>query len=62
MSSADSLPSHETDIKARIDSAQVARVGETVGLTFEAPKVTLFDTATGLALRSELNNEVLANG
>ncbi len=50
------------DIKARIDSAQVARVGETVGLTFEAPKVTLFDTATGLALHSELNSEVLANG
>jgi multiple sugar transport system ATP-binding protein len=37
-------------------------VGEKVGLGFKAPAVTLFDETTGRALRSELNEEVLANG
>ena len=50
------------ELKARIGSAQVATVGEKVGLSFEVPKITLFDTSTGQALRSELNNEVLAHG
>ena len=50
------------ELKARIDSAQMATVGEKVGLSFDAPKVTLFDTSTGQALRSELNHEVLAHG
>ncbi|MEM6340338.1 MAG: ABC transporter ATP-binding protein [Pseudomonadota bacterium] len=50
------------DLKARIDSTQTAKVGEKVGLSFQAPKVTLFDEATGKALRSELNHEVLAHG
>ncbi|MEP4198437.1 MAG: ABC transporter ATP-binding protein [Aliishimia sp.] len=50
------------ELKARIDSGQVAKVGEKVGLSFEAPKVTLFDEANGLALRSELNEKVLAHG
>ncbi|MFK7835507.1 MAG: ABC transporter ATP-binding protein [Sulfitobacter sp.] len=50
------------ELKARIDSAQVARVGEKVGLGFEAPKITLFDEASGLALRSELNEGVLSHG
>ena len=50
------------EAKARIDSAQVARVGEKVGLSFEAPKVTLFDRAGGQALRSELNDGVLSHG
>ncbi|WP_299144274.1 ABC transporter ATP-binding protein [uncultured Tateyamaria sp.] len=50
------------EAKARIDSAQVAKVGEKVGLSFEAPKVTLFDRAGGQALRSELNDGVLSNG
>ncbi|WP_432817294.1 ABC transporter ATP-binding protein [Sulfitobacter sp. JB4-11] len=50
------------EIKARIDSTQVATVGEKVGLSFEAPKITLFDDATGAALVSELNEKVLAHG
>jgi len=50
------------EAKARIDSTQVAKVGEKVGLSFEAPKVTLFDAATGQALLSELNREVLTHG
>ncbi len=50
------------ELKARIDSAQVARVGETVGLGFNADAITLFDESNGGALRSELNDEVLAHG
>ena len=49
-------------VKARIDSAQPARIGETVGLHFEAPKITLFDAKSGHALHSELNHEVLHHG
>ena len=49
-------------LKARIDSATPVRTGEKVGLNFEAPKITLFDEGTGLALRSELNEGVLAHG
>ena len=50
------------EVKARIDSAQPAKVGEQVGLRFAAPKVTLFDAANGRAVRSELNAGVLAHG
>lgn len=50
------------ELKARIDSGQVATVGEKVGLNFDARTITLFDNATGLALRSALNNEVLSHG
>lgn len=50
------------ELKARIDSTQVATVGEKVGLNFDAPKVTLFDAANGQALLSELNHEVLSHG
>ncbi|NRB02884.1 MAG: ABC transporter ATP-binding protein [Rhodobacteraceae bacterium] len=50
------------EVKARIDSTQVAKVGEKVGLNFEAPKVTLFDASNGLALLSELNQGVLSHG
>ena len=50
------------ELKARIDSARPVRVGEKVGLRFEAPKITLFDEASGRALRSELNEGVLAHG
>ncbi|MDD9908082.1 MAG: ABC transporter ATP-binding protein [Ahrensia sp.] len=49
-------------IKARAPSDQLARVGETVGLNFTASTVTLFDAATGRAVRSLLNDEVLSNG
>ena len=50
------------ELKARIDSTQIARVGEKIGLSFQAPKITLFDAGTGLALRSSLNDEVLSHG
>ncbi|MEM9733388.1 MAG: ABC transporter ATP-binding protein [Pseudomonadota bacterium] len=50
------------ELKARIDSSQVAKVGEKVGLAFEAPKITLFDEMSGHALRSQLNRGVLAHG
>jgi multiple sugar transport system ATP-binding protein len=49
-------------VKARAAAGQVARVGETVGLEFNGKTVTVFDTQTGRALRSELNEGVLANG
>mgnify|MGYP001800485534 CR=1 FL=1 len=50
------------EVTARVASAQVAKVGEQIGLSFEAPKLTLFDDATGAALVSELNEKVLAHG
>ncbi len=50
------------ELKARIASDQVVRVGETVGLAFDARTITLFDNQTGRALRSELNEGVLAHG
>ncbi len=49
-------------IKARAASGEVARVGETVGLEFDGQTVTLFDNQTGRALRSDLNEGVLAHG
>ncbi|WP_299202246.1 ABC transporter ATP-binding protein [uncultured Tateyamaria sp.] len=50
------------EIKARTASDQPASVGETVGLGFNGRTVTLFDKASGRALRSELNEGVLAHG
>jgi len=44
------------ELKARIDSAQVAKVGEKVGLGFDARTITLFDKSSGRALASDLNN------
>lgn len=50
------------ELKARVNSNQVATVGEKLGLSFDPETVTLFDDSSGLALRSELNNGVLAHG
>jgi len=50
------------ELKARIDSSQVASVGEKVGLSFASSKVSLFDEASGRALLSELNQKVLHHG
>lgn len=50
------------EVKARIASDKSVRTGETVGLTFNERTITLFDEATGLALRSELNEGVHAHG
>jgi multiple sugar transport system ATP-binding protein len=56
------LKTHHGVVKARAAASDVARVGETVGLEFEGKTVTLFDTQSGRALRSELNEGVLAHG
>ena len=49
------------ELKARIASDQPARVGETVGLNFNAHTITLFDRGTGEALRSAGNERVLGH-
>ncbi len=49
-------------IKARIPADQPARTGDTVGLVFRKATVTLFDSQSGRALRSDLNAGVLARG
>ncbi|XDZ66731.1 ABC transporter ATP-binding protein [Alphaproteobacteria bacterium LSUCC0684] len=50
------------EVKARIASDQVARVGEQVGLVFEDSKITLFDRPSGHAIRSALNEGVKSHG
>jgi multiple sugar transport system ATP-binding protein len=50
------------ELKARIDASQPVTVGETVGLSFDPATLTLFDSDTGQAIRSELNQGVLADG
>ncbi len=49
-------------LKARVPSDHPARAGETVGLEFDPTTITLFDTQTGRALRSDLNEGVLSHG
>ena len=49
-------------VKARASSAQVAKVGETVGLEFNAQTLTLFDKTSGKALKSALNEGSFNNG
>ena len=49
------------ELKARIASHQTAKVGETVGLHFNGATVTLFDKASGGALKSSLNEGTLAH-
>ncbi|MEQ9607584.1 MAG: ABC transporter ATP-binding protein [Kiloniellaceae bacterium] len=56
------LRSHNGDLKARVSSDQPVRTGETVGLSFNARTISLFEAASGRALRSELNEGVLGNG
>ena len=56
------LATHNGPVKARIASDQPARVGETVGLAFDGATVTLFDSQTGRAIRSDLNEGVLSHG
>ena len=45
-------------LKARVPSDRVARVGETVGLSFRAERLSLFDAGTGRAFRTEANEGV----
>ena len=56
------IASPNGELKARIPSDQPAKAGETVGISFVGESVSLFDKATGRALRSELNEGVLAHG
>lgn len=49
-------------LKARTGSANIARVGEKVGLDFRGSTITLFNQETGQALRSELNDGALNHG
>ena len=49
-------------LKARVSSADVVRVGQTTGLTFDARTITLFENAHGHALRSHANAGVLTHG
>jgi multiple sugar transport system ATP-binding protein len=41
-------------IKARLPSAKIVQVGETVGLTLRPEKLSLFDVTSGQALASAL--------
>ncbi len=49
-------------VKARASSAQIAKVGETVGLEFNPRTLTLFDKTSGNALKSALNEGSFNNG
>ena len=50
---------HDGELKARVSADHRISAGETVGLSFNASTITLFEAETGRALRSELNEEVL---
>ena len=50
------------EIKARIGASETVRAGEHVGVSFDPGTVTLFDRATGRALRSSLNEGVIGHG
>ncbi|MGK0229789.1 MAG: multiple sugar transport system ATP-binding protein [Gammaproteobacteria bacterium] len=56
------LKSEFGELKARVDSSLGVRVGESVGVKFNARTISLFDQSTGWAIRSELNDEVLRRG
>ena len=56
------LDSAAGPIKLRAPSDQRVAPGETVGLSFDARTVTLFDGSSGRALVSELNAGVLGHG
>ena len=49
------LDTAQGQIKARAPSGQRASAGETVGLSFAAPKLSLFDQGTGRAFRTAAN-------
>lgn len=56
------LRSDYGELKARVDASSSVRVGESVGLGFRAETITLFDRDSGRALRSSLNDGVIARG
>jgi multiple sugar transport system ATP-binding protein len=53
------LASDAGTLKARVDSSLSVQTGEQLGLQFDADRVSLFSSATGKAVRSTLNREVL---
>ena len=50
------------EIKARVASSENVKVGDQTGLTFDPRSITLFDSETGAALRSQANEGVLVHG
>ncbi len=56
------LDSPNGELKARVDASDHVAAGEILGLEFKSDTVTLFDRSTGQALRSSLNEGVLAHG
>lgn len=56
------LRSGHGDLKARIPSGQRVREDELVGLEFDPRTLSVFDTETGKALRSDGNDGVLGHG
>jgi len=46
-------------LKARVPAAQMLKSGDTVGLSFDAPRVAVFDVASGRAGASDLNAGVV---
>jgi multiple sugar transport system ATP-binding protein len=45
------LDTEHGQVKARIPADAIARTGETVGLNFQTPRLSLFDASTGRAIR-----------
>jgi multiple sugar transport system ATP-binding protein len=56
------LATSNGETKARISSTDAVRTGETVGLEFDARRLTIFEPTEGRALLSQGNSGVLANG
>ena len=56
------LKTHNGVAKARIDSDRTVRAGETVGLEFNGATATLFDSRTGHAIPSALNEKTWSHG
>jgi len=44
-------------VKARVPSDRSYKVGENLGLTFEAPRLSLFDSTSGRAIRTSAQEE-----
>ncbi|MBU2534361.1 MAG: ABC transporter ATP-binding protein [Alphaproteobacteria bacterium] len=50
------------EVKARVPSSDVVKPGETIGLTFDARTLTVFESGNGRALLSHANRGALRNG
>ncbi len=56
------LASEYGELKARVDSTLAVNVGDHVGASFNASTITLFNKASGKAIRSVLNDGVFPHG